>query len=158
MTLKRTWGPSIQTHRRHQLPRSPLFTPLSMPHKRPAPRLPTYSPLSFTLLFAPSPSFGHSFSSAFQLAPSHRPLIPHRQHNQLFQYDTEVITNKHLSLFSLLPVLSDCCPFSTCPLSTLCWPLLFSFHSRMATKDRAGNSTISLIPTGLACLSQCVYS
>lgn len=153
LTLKRTRGPSIQTHRRHQLPRSPLFTPLSMPHKRLAPRLPTYSPLSFTLLFAPSPSFSHSFSSALQLAPSHRPLLPHRQHNQLLQWDIKVITNSHLSLFSWLPILSDCCPFSSCPLSTLCWPLLFSFHSRMATKDRAGNSTISLISIGLTCES-----
>lgn len=62
LTLNRTWGPAIQTHRRHQLPRSPLFTPFSMPHKSLAPRLPTYSPLSlsFSCLVALPPSFTHS--------------------------------------------------------------------------------------------------
>lgn len=86
LTLKRTRGPAIQTHRRHQLPLSSPFTPFSMPHKRFAPRLPTCSPLSLSLsCFAHSPSFihsffyshSHSFSSPLQLTTSHRLLLPH---------------------------------------------------------------------------------
>lgn len=52
LTWKGTWGPAIQTHRRHQLPLSPLFTPFSMLHKRFTPRRPTYSPLSLSCSFS----------------------------------------------------------------------------------------------------------
>lgn len=88
-----TWGPLIQTHRRHQLHLSTLFTPFSMPHKRFALRRPPHPtpPLSFTALFAPPPSFTHSlFSShSFSSTTSHPHLFSllHLQPDQMLQHN-----------------------------------------------------------------------
>lgn len=89
LTWKETWAPAIQTHRRHQLPPSLLFSPRFPCFIK---DLPLVSPLTLHSPFlAHSPSFIHSFSSPLQLTTSHRPLLhvqspAAHQRNQLLRY------------------------------------------------------------------------